>query len=44
MTNTYRRRSLGQRLVDATGVGVAWLAFIVPVLIMARRDRKAGAR
>ncbi len=44
MNHHYRRRSLGQRLVDTALTGVAFLLFLGPVLIQHSQERKAGTR
>jgi hypothetical protein len=44
MTLYYRRRSLGQRLVDAIGVGIAFAIFYIPAVLLDRQERKAANR
>lgn len=38
-----RRRSLGQRLVNATRTGVAFTIFFLPAWLLDREDRKTAA-
>jgi hypothetical protein len=44
MNQHYRRRSLGQRLIDAIGTAITTVIFLGPVLAQIWQDRKAARR
>lgn len=44
MYHHYHRRSLGQRLLDATLTGLAFAIFFIPAWLLDRQDRKAAYR